>query len=477
MFKLFDHSRPKLSIEEISNEMIQNQINDDVVSLYVVEFTKIIDYLKRNGGIFFNNAQAMKDKDYRRLLENLEEITYKRFGFNAKIVDGGDDHAAVVSIPPKEYNALSNRSNDKLYKEIKREARNKYSEYDYETTELLHIMSDTITSLEKALNAKGVTIDLKNAKIKGLPKTYRIIFFFNFDTLVNSCGIDDPKELTAIFLHEVGHGFTHLESSYRQISNVSVLVNTFIANIANKNKTPKESFILAYQKMSGDKSASELKNKNKLTVAVVTGKRALDFIYLTNNPHAFSDSEQHADQFAGKFGLGEYLVTGLDKVHRNFKTEAGVYGFLSLFLFFAMAFIFILSIGTMLVINTMMYGFLALSFGTAAYNIIFSKNNTSAENTYDDLKQRYKRIRNELVRTLRSVSLSNDDVESTLNSIDTIDRIMSKTSVEWEGPLNKIHRILFTRGQLNYEIQQIEEITEDLMENELHVASKRLKTV
>lgn len=463
---IFDLENNKsISLEEfqISHEMIQPQLNDEVIPLYLKEFDSITNYITEKKA--WNNTKLMKDPEYKKYIAALEEITAKRFGFKIKIIDGGSCPAACFPIPPKEFNVLTNRNNEDMYNYIKKKRHKMIKYEDPIEYEVVMKCYDSIKAINETLNAKGFKIDLQKAKIIGLPDSYCLAMLFNFPQLVNM-GMNS-RYILAIFLHEIGHCFTHLESSYRYLSNTTVLLDTFIYNLSNKNKTPRESLTIAYKKVSGDKSVDELRDTNKLTYYITMGKRYTDFIYAANTPHSYTDSEQQADQFAGRFGLGEELAKSLAILYKSNN------GYKSMFLYFTIGTLGTISCICAPILTYLIGPIVVISF-VHLYMSIFKKNNAYMGHTYDDDVQRLKRIRNESVRLLRSSNLDKDLISNIISQLDNIDDIIDDSREGFLGPIDKIYQTLFSSGKHKLELKTLEELTEKLMENDLHIAKHKI---
>lgn len=470
---IFDYGfdKKEISLEEfqISHEMIAPQLNDEVLPLYIKELDSILDYIERKNVTSDRHAKVLKDTEFKKHVEAIEEITFKRFGFHIKILDGGlMTPAACFPVPPKEFNVLTHRSNEDMYNQIKKEKSKTSKSFDSVEYEVVKRVSDSVKALNNVLNTKGFKVDLQKAKIIGLPDEYCIAMLFNFATLF-TYGFGS-REILAIFLHEIGHAFTHLESSYRYLANTTVLIDTFISNLHNKNKTPRESLTIAYKKVTGDKSIDKLKDSNKLVFYITTGKRLTDYMLMSSTPHSSIDSEQQADQFAARFGLGEELTKSLSVLHKSNT------GYFAMFMYFVIGLLnFIMCAAAPGFI--MIFGPIGTICLVALYKSIFKKNNVYTSYTYDDEIQRLRRIRNESVRLLRLSNIDKDTVSNVLYTIDQIDNMIESTREGWVGPIDKIYQTFFTTGKQKLELKQLEELTEKLMENDLHIVKHKLDSL
>lgn len=466
-----------MSKPEVSHEMIGPQLNDSVL----FQLDKLFEELL----IKFNKRSGKKDIFV--TLDAIDRVITERFGYRFKhILSPGSGAYACLPIPPEEYNAMTQRNISDFYNEI-RDYNTKYRSSN--KTEEIDVMSpsdvegsDTINrfagSIEKAFNTmteslgKGITIDLKNAKISGLNKNYFVYVIMDPDTLV-TCELE-PKELTAILLHEIGHTFTHIEYSYKNIINTSVLVDTLIDNVRNKNMSPKDSLILAYRTTTGDQSVDKLKNSNTISCYLDITRRFLDNMQLNQQDHAYTDSEQLADQFAGKFGRGKELATGLDKLHTKYSWGSGL-----AFVFnspcFTLCMLLIMSVCIIIPFLISLIPLILCMTVFILYYKTYPDESIAEQATYDDIKRRYERIRNEIVRTIRLTNLDKALTKQLLDNLSIVDEIIANAPERSEGPIGKLIAYVFCSGSKLREMKKIEQLVEDLEENDLHIAYNKIK--
>ena len=471
-----------ISLEDfqISHEMIAPQLGDPIVAQLEKEIENIQTFIAKRKIKSSQHEKCMRDTEYKSYIENIEKIISNRFGFKVKIFDGGaiGTPAACLPIPPKEFNVLGQRINSDVQEQLEKEkarAKSKeeyeaFSDYDFRVQyQAWDTAVNSFKAMNDVMNTKGFKVDLNKAKISGLPDTYIVDLIFNFAELINNFGLT-TRELVAIILHEVGHGFTHLESSYRHLSNTTVLLDTFLYNLNTKNKSHRESFNIAYKKVTDDKSIDKLKDKNALTFYIITGDRLLDFMSNTSSPHYSVDSEQQADQFSGRFGLGQELASALSKI------MSSTTGYLAMSLY-AVISITCIVLSVLVPFLIYLFGPLAFVFTIVLYTSIFKKNNVYYTYTYDDDKQRLQRIRNEAVRLLRTSSLDKETVDNLLENIKNLDYIVDQMREGMVGPIDKIYQTIFPGGRRKLELRNIEQTIEKLIENDLHIAKHKINQI
>lgn len=472
----------------LSTEIIAVQPNDYVIPVITDIFQRIIDantnYTPKDSRAFFTKKQ------FKNLYNELDKTIEDRFGVKVKSISAIGCGYAVMTNPPNNNNVL-NKEFVNVYPEIARaldhdntrDENIKSPDEINDHNEVVSIYTNwkkSIDSLEDKLNSSSVVINLQKARITGLPKDYNIFLLSDPEVLINK-GELTAKELTAVLMHEIGHLFTHIEYSYRTVENTSVLIDTMHENIVKKGKGYKESIALTYKELGG---SEDLSKTNAVTATIKTLNRFnKNTMGMTDSNHSYTDSEQLADQFAGRFGLSAELASGLDKVINKAQLQVFSVEFMSrAFVFMAMIVIY-----GIIITSSVMGGFAMLG-GTIAYTIIatvfmsiisslFTKGHSNDEETYDDSKRRYQRMRNEMVRQLRTMDLDKKLIKTLLDEIESIDKLINKTSSSKGSIVDKMYRMLSSTAKTGVNLKEMEQLIEDLQENDLHIGSNKLKTL
>lgn len=474
----------------ISREMIEHQNNDYIVNTLNDLFQELINNVQ-TGRI--NKASTLhKDSHCLNTLNKIDYAIKERFGIEIKLVSVDDsENFGVFVCSPKEVNTITDGSFNEVMDECNKtiemynvneantKAKNQVQELDMGTEigkdnlSFIYNYRKSVNALKDKMKTSSVIIDRNKAKIIGLPSDFIAYICHDLPAFIKTLKCN-AQELTAILLHEIGHAFTYIEYSYRAVTNTSVLIDTFLDNISKKNKTPKESLILAYEKVSEDKS-SDYKTKNVATATVYMLDSYLkeNRFNLTGSAHSGTDSEQLADQFASRFGVGVHLVSGLEKF-RNYYTEQ------------------ILGIKTIMLVGAVIYGGIAaicLSMGSMVGGLIFvgvifivcaltidnpveKDNDPGSVGTYDDAKRRYMRIRNDYIKRLRSnPTATKSDIEFTINALNKIDAMIVAVPDAKIGLMSTLYRAISSTS-----IYTVERMIEDLSENNLHLAAAKLKS-
>lgn len=467
----------------LSTEMIAYQKNDYVVNALVEQFTELVETIKDI--MPMDNTSIFRSSRCLTIIDRIDAIIRERFGITVKHLKCDGIGYAVYPVPPKNYNVLFGDVVE-IYEAVK-EATEEYdgrvrdkdsmrsADSEKNFIDMHTTIVDNIHKLDKHMYGNNIKIDLQRAKITNLPNDYFVYLNVDLFLLVVDIGMN-PRELTAALLHEVGHAFTHIEYSYRGIHNTSVLLDTFLDNFRDKNKPFKESLLIAYKATDPSINLDKLGDKNTVAVALAVFNGFIkENTYFAGSKHSFTDSEQLADNFAGRFGMGPDLVSGLAKLHKLVKIQgitisivASIICIITVFMFIFAAGIMATGIGFILITGSLM-GLLAI------YNTLYITDDGVHEAVYDNNKQRYSRIKYEMIRMIRSTEMPKDAIASSIKAIEEMDRLIASAPNPRAGMINWIYTHFFSNGRKLAEFKQIEQFTEKLMENDLYVAANKLK--
>ena len=460
----------------VSREMIEPQLNDSVLPQLDELYETLIGKFKSRVG----------KKELFITLDEIDRVISDRFGYRFKhILSPGSGAYACIPIPPEEYNALRQEDVREMYNWFRDYGKrigayagddvDAISDSEPETSDkskrFIGNIIRTMDTMHDALG-KGITIDLKRAKIHGLNKNYCVYVIMDPDTLIDAEITN--KEMVAILLHEIGHTFTHIEYSYKTIANTTVLVDTLLDNVRNKNMSPKESLLIAYKQITNDPEADKIKSTGTITCYLTIASRLCKHFQPNPQDHAYTDSEQLADQFAGRFGRGKELAVALDKIGKlwgwgqglEFTLNAAGY---TLFLVAICCLCIVFPPFLPFAVIILIHGLVYLYYRTFPDVPVYEKA------TYDDEKRRIERIRNETIRLIRTANLDKNITKRLLENLSTIDAVLKESPDRAEGPLASIFGTLFYGSSKLKEMKKIEQLVEDLGENDLHVASAKLK--
>lgn len=481
----------------ISREMIEHQNNDYVVGTLNDLFQDLINNVKASKT---KKASSLHKDNY--TLDILNKIDYtikERFGIETKLVamDDSDNFGVYIS-SPREVDTIQETMFNEVMSEFKSiiekykvnntntKAKNQVQELDMsdikgkDNLSFVYNYRKSINALKEKMRTSSVIIDRKKAKIIGLPTDYIAYISHDLPSFIRKMNCN-AQELTAVLLHEIGHAFTYIEYSYRSVTNTSVLMDTFLDNIEKKNRSPKESLVLAYERVSSDKSTDyKTKDATTATIYMLDSYLKENRFNVTGSAHAGTDAEQLADQFASRFGVGEHLISALDKFRESVNNQ--IFGYRAQSLFYGIVVcgglaVLWLCMGSWMGWYLLFIGAIFTLSAVLIDNPIEREGDPGYVTTYDDAKRRYKRIRNDYIRRLRSnPSATKAEIESTINALDKVDRLIAAVPDAKIGIIDQIYRMCSSNAKHRLDVRNIERMIEDLSENSLYLAAAKLKS-
>jgi len=488
MNKLFNNPKDQI----LSTEMIEPQHNDYILPALRQEFKSIIDGIRDH--TLINSDAIFKNKTTYANITNIDTIITERFGISFKHVANTNNNYGIWTTPPSNYNILYknieddyNNSKDYIktlnkqdsgYKTVEQI---KYAKYD--TNDMLFNWIKSVKALDKTLNTSNVTIDYKQARIIGLPTDYKVFILGDIYSLIVNMKLDE-NELTAILLHEIGHAFNTIEYAYRSVNNTSVLLDSLQTNISKKNKSFKDSLVLAYEHTYNEKLSKDTID-SKLALIHILGKHIDKNTAMNNVPHGNTDNEQLADQFTARFGEYNSLSTALEKVYLEFDNNPFEYKYSNVLILFILPMLYF-SIIVILLTGLLSAGLLFIGGYTLTVSItyllqsILTSGNMSTGDTYDDTIRRIIRIKNDMVRQLRiyGKSMDKNDIDNILANITRVDKVI-ETIPKMDNTtfIDRFIRNYTSSGKQAVRLKLTEQLIEDLTENDLHIATYKLKDI
>lgn len=342
-----------------------------------------------------NNKLFFESKEFKDISYVIKKYT------NLQVVFENDNQNACAYIPLINNNhVLFNNDDKKIIRDL--------------DVNIEEGISDIINKL-KENTVKGY-VDFKHCKVDGVFKE-----FVNRIGINRKLFLDDPiytdQEVSAIILHELGHIFTFFEYSSRLITTNQALSLTMKCIDKNISEDKKEIIFMSLtaNKLSKDELESLVKTNNIETAAIIIlGAKIRDCeSELGVNLYDYTTAEYLADQFATRLGAGQYVVTGIDKLSRQYKILGRAinsvwYGGWTLY--------FIISSGVASIIPISIFYLLSL--------IINVLSNTKA-NKYDDDYNRYTRIRLQNTEALKNRDLTTEEKNFYLQQNEIIENVIS----------------------------------------------------
>jgi len=286
--------------------------------------------------------------------------------------------------------------------------------------------------LAKMVDKNLGTVSLQAARVTGWFSEQSSPIFINFHALFKTYKLS-PAEVTGIILHEIGHVFNAIAFLNRQHT-----TNRIIADIAQYLGEKKEKADVDYvyreiKKLDENASrdiAEGMVSGNAPVMGVALYRLAVGTMgsLLPDDTYDRVQFEAMSDVFASRFGYGEALVSGLEKFEQSYpeiKMEAQRATFLT----------FSAVIGTLYMISSLILlsagsiflgGYLAIMAALVIRVLGIVTGSRGKFKIYDSIRDRYMRIRHQIVENIKDPEISNELKQNMLAQIASIDAVMEQ---------------------------------------------------
>lgn len=341
-------------------------------------------------------------------------------------------------------------------------------------------MDISISDQQKVINklqGKKGSVNTATAKVSGFFSEYEHVVYMNFHDLIKFNLTE--AEITAILLHELGHDFTTLEYSNRLNSLNQIFANVALRLTSDKKKDQLEYIYKELKTVDAEVSeqdVDDIVNGNRIIAGVKMIKTLFNSVdtQMRESTYDKTASEQMADNFANRFGYGRHLVSALDKISDRFYNPEKSR---------------LASILTWIFELNRLLGMIIVAGSLAAYPIhacmalfiLYVTLRTSAEDcrdyTYDELKFRYKRVRQDMVEQIKAIADKGGNkkqLQEMLDSIYYIDSIIEKTYI-YKSVFRLIGNAIFAGGRKADRAIKEQQLMEELATNDLFLEAAHFK--
>lgn len=415
------------NIQVSTETLIHPQLNDK----FVVDLE---DSLKKMIGLKYTS------KRYKEEITVIENLVYERFKIPITI----SNHANGFSCIP----VMS--LEDTVLKTIG-DVGKKSSEYK------------KLQAIKQWLHDNVIKVDLVHATIINFPKEIKNRFFIVPDEIMNQNQPDrlTTMEIVAIFLHEIGHIFTFVETYIRTVKTNSMLLEAFTSYKKDLKKDISFTFDPDIDK----------KNTSIDVKMLMQFKKNIDtsILQLSSQMGAKSESETQADDFAVRFGIGEYLSSSLVKSFDIFYYTLPMMlwvQFASLFKIFVV-YMFILSPFTKLfLIFILVYLFLTSLLKESGFSKSFP---------YEKITDRIDYLKINMIKILRTYNLTNEEKKQIISSIDQVNANLNVVHDKgWGTLLSKFLDYGTNMGKTFDDEQILTKILNSVINNELYYYAEKI---
>lgn len=411
-------------------------------------FSDIIDYVHANPAL--DNRSLIKSASGFKLLE---ESIQQRFGLKLTFIPSSYSLMSVLPMVLNKYHIFLN--------------------------EILHGFNG-IPSQETVLKGwedeKG-TVDSGKVVLGGVFSSYTHQLFINIYALVNELNLD-ASELTGILLHEIGHLFSNYEFSTRLESTNQVLAE--LSKHLKGDDYEKANYVYKnFLDLIGDTEDKDLITSGKTRVVIGMSVFKKYFNYVVSQwpikKYNETSSEQTADAFSTRFGYGRQLINALDKIESKFGVQNNPVKMNQFnFIFNAMEVMIVLGfIAVPVLIPTLPVMVVsAICMGMC----IYSFGDSSRDMTYDELKVRYLRIREQYVNILKNSDIPKEESDKIITDIYAMDQVI-KSIKPFRSLFNSFSNFIFTENRNVKNDVETQRLLEQLAHNDLFIEANKFKTI
>lgn len=321
-------------------------------------------------------------------------------------------------------------------------------------------------------------IDLDKGRVSGIFSEYETPIYMGYYAL-RSLHMT-PREIAAILAHEVGHCLVAYEMAFRTVRTNQILAAASKA-AAGGDKGQYEYVLKTAEEVLDLKSGmfDEIKETKdqKTVMTVIMGKaerKTHDDSLMGNTTYDITTFEALADNYAARLGLGKELVTGLEKLYREFgaaefssrariaATMLDIYSVVSM-------------IGAVIVMgsNPIMG---ALYLGLNMWGLYARLDGRDHNNVYDKLTIRFKRVKEQIIQYLKDKSLPAADVKRSLESVAHIEKTIAQIS-EYKGFLPAIFNMVDPASRAVNSARDIQQNLEAMVANDMYLKAAALRTM
>ncbi len=286
------------------------------------------------------------------------------------------------------------------------------------------------------------------------------------------------EECAAILLHELGHVW-----SYYELLSLTAKTNIALRTVKHEflNTTDNESKIIVVRAAQNSLGITEpeiqeiLKtgSVNRLEIAVINSQARESYSELGFSLYDQRGWEFASDQFSARMGGGRYVVSGLHAIQSKYREYNNQSYFAHVTTNVLKAFGLIIgSILSLGMVPLMMF----LMGDPYSMEPIHPEVSGMQAKTYDSPKERFTRIKHELIAALRNLKISKERTEELVKDIQYIESVVNSI-VERPSFTISLWALFSVTGKNKRNNVKIQQALEVLANNDLYVAAAQLRTM
>lgn len=399
----------------------------------------------------------------KELKKELERVVYDRLGITVSLITDSNLAATMPNVFVPHNPVIQDRW------------RSFYQDYP----------GSAMKDLEKLSSNDSLgTVNTETAKVSGWFSKQKCPLFLNMVMLFKEFKMT-AAEVTAICLHELGHDFQAVIFS-SNINTTNRIIADIAKHITSSDRGGDVNYVYVNLKKIDPKATKDLaeallsKNKVVLSVATYRLMRLSAASLMSDSVYDRTNFESLSDQFAARFGYGKAFMTGMEKLEEdyseykmlevNYQDSLAAMLYLS---FLGLAF----TIGSIFapVVGLKIYMLVIGALSAWVAGLIYGANSESGmDRTYDNIRDRYLRIRLQHVEMIKNPDLPVETKTVLLEEIKTMDAIISQKKV-FDNPIAKFALKFSSKDRSVTESIKMQRELEEMIANDIFVAAQQLQ--
>lgn len=450
----------------ISLESLNRFDNDPIVSSIIRTVNEFRGLY--NKGLFDKDPwKLMGDKRVAAKITKLENDLYNRFGIKYRLLLNATS-ASIFYVPTHDF-AATGRAFSNYYEALEEYLKGATVDPEFRNVSknMYKAILDSARDIREAmLSNKPIKVDEKKAKIVGLPNAFAGVLNIGFYYLFKLKMTD--AEIAAVLMHEIGHGFTSISSMNQSFTSVMGIVEV-LQDVKGSDKR----VISLVEETYG----VNLNNHGTAVEYIVANQ-----LFKNAQGYTLTNSEFAADQFAARFGLSVELSTGLAKIYGT-KIPTAIK---------KIAPPKVAEFGLVLKlledsseeVSKKMMPVLALALAKErTYKLEEATMNYDdpasswdlVEFTYDVIERRIERLKRDVIRQMRTLSLSDEQKKVMINEVKSLEIMVFQFSKDFKlGELSEFLWALIGNSKA-WKHRKFFTMIEDLTENDFHIQKEKYK--
>lgn len=346
---------------------------------------------------------------------------------------------------------------------------------------------DAIRSLKKIQKDRlEFQIDRKNAKIKGDIASFKIIVVLYMGLFID--GRYTADEITAVFMHELGHAWYWSELLANQVSTNQALRAVSQGFLKTNDPELKIQILREAERVVGP-----IENKDQLAQSTTAGEVETVVIKsamrqcrseLGSNVYDQRGFEYLADQFVARFGGALHLAKAMEKIynHPHYKHASFRSGTFHVFSNIAGLVQSVFMTALLATAGVAMTLPVIAAIGAALLavgGVLFLAGDPLAHgetDSYDRPGERFMRMKRELIDSLKDKDMDKETRAAVVSSIESIDRILTNVKDRWSW-YAQMWGILSPKGRIQRQKITEQQLLEQLANSDLYTLSSKLQTM